>query len=205
MQVLQRLWAFVFVHGLLFLGASAVFLVQQGGTLDNRLFILSMLLLGAGVIQGIITWFKIKKSGWHSSWLSGILVFLIDILLGSLILYAPDESLQAYTIILAVWSAGMGLSLLFHFGVKKPIRASMTAAGISFIILGAYLFLYLDDAKSLGFQLLGILSLIFAVFLIYVSFQLKAIKAKEDSEKPEIIASEKEAYSEGSFTDDTDK
>jgi len=181
MQVIQRLWTFVFIHGLLFMASSAVFLIQQGGSLDNRLFILAVLLLSAGVIQGVIAWFKIRKLGWSSSWIGIILISLFDLALGGLILYAPDESLKVYTAIIAIWAAGMGLSLLFHFGAKKTFRASMTAAGISFLILGGYLFLFLDDAKSLSYQLIGILSLVFAVFQIYVAFQLKAIKPKEKS------------------------
>lgn len=179
MQVLQRLWTFVFIHGLLFMASSAVFLIHQGGSLDNRLFILAILLLSAGCIQGLVAWFKIKRQGWNSAWIGVILISLFDLALCGLILYAPDTSLKIYTAILATWAAGMGLSLLFHFGVKKPFRASMTAAGISFLILGGYLFLFMDDAKSLSYQLIGILSLVFAVFQIYVAFQLRSIKPKE--------------------------
>lgn len=182
--MLQRLWSFILVHGLLFLASSAIFLIQQGGTLENRLFILALFLLGAAVVQGVIVGYRMKKNGWKKGFSGGSITALLDLVLFFFIIRSPDASLEVYVAILALWAAVMGLSLLFHFGVRKPIRAHMTAAGIAFLILGGYLLLNMSDPKGLSYELLGILSLIFSVFLIYVAFQFKGLKKTEDSQEP---------------------
>lgn len=176
MQILKRLWSLILTHGLIFLGSAVVFLIRPEGTSENRLAILAVLLLVAAVIQGIILW---QKKGSGVSWIPSFLVIAADLTLGGLILYAPEESLRIYIIILALWSALMGLVLLLNFGVKKPFKASMTAAGITFFILGAYISMHISNPENLNIQLLGILSLIFAIYLIYVALQLRFQKSEK--------------------------
>ncbi|HCS21332.1 MAG TPA: hypothetical protein DIW47_12360 [Bacteroidetes bacterium] len=171
MHYLKPFWSFLLSHGLIFFATGIIFLIRQGGSLNNPLFVMALLLFSAAVIQGVILWKQHKKG---LRWFPPLLVILSDVVLGALILYAPEESLRIFVLILIGWSALMAILLLAHFGVKRPFRAGMAAAGVTFLIISIYMVLQLDDLESMeDDRLLGILSLVFSVFLIYVALQLK--------------------------------
>ena len=171
MHYLKPFWSFLLSHGLIFFATGIIFLIRQGGSLNNPLFVMALLLFSAAVIQGVILWKQHKKG---LRWFPPLLVILSDVALGALILYAPEESLRIFVLILIGWSALMAILLLAHFGVKRPFRAGMAAAGVTFLIISIYMVLQLDDLESMeDDRLLGILSLVFSVFLIYVALQLK--------------------------------
>ncbi len=170
MRYLKPFWSFLLSHGLIFFATGIIFLIRQGGSLNNPLFVLALLLFSAAVIQGVILWKQHKKG---LRWFPPLLVILSDVVLGALILYAPEESLRIFVLILIGWSALMAILLLAHFGVKRPFRAGMAAAGITFLIISIYMVLQLNDLETMDVRLLGILSLVFSVFLIYVALQLK--------------------------------
>lgn len=173
MRYLKPFWSFLFSHGLIILATAVIFLIRQEDVVDDQIFVLALLLFAAAVVQSAILW---KKHSEGLAWFPPLLVILTDVVVGILILYAPEESLRIYVWILTGWSALMAILLLAQFSIKHKLRAAIVVAGIAFLILSIYTGLQLKDLENLDTQLLGILSLVFSIFLIFVALQLRFYK-----------------------------
>ncbi|MBI1223280.1 MAG: hypothetical protein GC180_11800 [Bacteroidetes bacterium] len=169
MQWIYRLWSFVLIHAVIFLSSSTLYLVQRQDQSSTSLSYLALFFLAAALIQAGIIRFRFRKRGWQSALTGGLAVVLIDILAACYILYRPEQSFFIFTLILAVWSCCISLMLFLLRRTSGVMRAAVLSAAILFLLLASYLTYGAWHSAWLDSTLLHILSLLFSVFLLYLS------------------------------------
>ncbi len=187
MKFSKKLRHIILIHALIFLAASAVLLVWPEESGAERLLSFAVLLLVAGLIQVFMFVSRARKGNLHY-WL--LAASAIDLGLGGLLLYSPDQSLKYYLVILSFWSGLSGCLLLYRSLRDSSGRPVLMAAALAFLTASVYMGWYIPNPDAISIILLGIVGALFSIFLGALAFRSGG--KKEEKAEDSLEGSETE-------------
>ena len=194
MKFPKKLRHIILIHALIFLAASAVLLVWPEESESERLLSFAVLLLVAGLIQVLMFVSRARKGNVHY-WL--LAASAIDLGLGGLLLYTPDESLKYYLVILSFWSGLSGCLLLYRSLRDSSGRSVLMAAALAFLTASVYMGWYIPNPDAISIILLGIVGALFSIFLGAFAFRSGGREKEKENGKTDDGLGERETEDKG--------
>lgn len=184
-HLLARNWWLQLVRGILALTFGVVFLALR----DPDLTVLVVLVATFAVADGLMsTIIGASSRSVHRGWPAFLGLGLLQVALGLIVLFRPDQSEAALVYLFAAWSLATGaLTLVGAFSVRR-VRGrewALTAIGAFTIAFGAYLFVAPSlDAFDPG-TAFGIFAMVIGAMLLAVSLRLRRLLEKPGADDVE--------------------
>ena len=141
--------------------------------------IFGLLLLVGGVLLLLGAWDRQRKQGNYSMMLTeGI----ISLLLGILIMIFPGQTVKLFFLFIGIWALLLGLLKIYLAVVMNDMtnyRLMFVFGGILLFIIGLLMLIDPSYIAGLILQIVGVIFVVFGIFLVYFSFVVKGNTSSE--------------------------
>jgi uncharacterized membrane protein HdeD (DUF308 family) len=169
-------WVIFLVNGIIALLFGLLILFVGQATIISLVRIFGIVLLVAGIILFYYSYRSMKAK---KSYVMVMIEAIVGVVIGLIIAINPGQSLNLFLTLVGIWAAIMGLlQIIVAIRLRKKISNPMlfTFNGIITLVLG--LLLFYSPMATLGTLLIiiGVLSVLAGILMIYLGFKVKGIR-----------------------------
>ena len=169
-------WWLLTLKGLLAIIFGIFAVAMPGTTLITLMIYFGIVIIIGGIflITGALT-HKDHSKSWRNWLYEGI----FDILIGLVIIFFPEFSIDIFIIILAIWAISVGFSQLVNaMNAKRENKSRwmMFLNALIVIVFSIILFINPFEGAVAVTYLVGIFAIIFGLFITLYSINLKTLK-----------------------------
>lgn len=174
-------WWFLTINGIIAILFGILLLFFASGLIKTLMIWFGVVLLLSGVIMLLMALYNIRKNK-----KVGMLLFesVTSIAIALVIILFPENSLAFFLILVGVWAIIVGVvQLITLLNIKTPVanKNLLLLTGLLTIAMGVILFFNPISFAEFLVKIIGGVSVILGIFMIYFSFVLKTLKQPEDS------------------------
>jgi uncharacterized membrane protein HdeD (DUF308 family) len=169
-------WFMFVLNGLIAIlfGLLVIFIKEE--TIVKLTLYFGLLILVIGAILLIVAISNMKKEKPHALLLAESIA---AILIGAIIAFYPQQSLQLFLILVGIWATIIGLmQIIMAVQMKNKVsnHSMFTINGVITLVFGLLLFFNPMGAIKALMVVIGLLALASGVLLIYLGIKVKASK-----------------------------
>lgn len=169
-------WVVFLVNGLIALLFGLLMLFVAEATILKLVRIFGVVLFVAGLVMFYFAYRNMKGG---KNYMIVMVEAIIAVLMGLIIAIAPGKSLNLFLTLVGIWAVVMGLLQIIatiRFRKKVSGHYLFSANGIITLVFG--ILLIYSPMATLGslITIIGILSLLAGIVMIYLGFKVKGIK-----------------------------
>jgi len=169
-------WIVFFVNGMIALLFGLMMLFVAEATILKLVRVFGVVLFVAGLVMFYFSYRNMKGG---KSYMIVMAEAIIAVLIGLIIAIAPGKSLNLFLTLVGIWAVIMGLlQIITTIRLRKKVSQHylFSANGIITLVFG--LLLIYSPMATLGslITIIGILSVLAGVVMIYLGFKVKGIK-----------------------------
>jgi uncharacterized membrane protein HdeD (DUF308 family) len=171
-------WITFLVNGVIAILFGLLVLLVPVETIMTLTIYFGLLILLGGLIMFYFSWKNMKEKKQHLLLMAEA---IFAILVGAIIAFYPQASLQIFLIMIGIWATIMGLlQIIVAVQMKGKVsnHSMFTLNGVITLIFGLLLFFNPMGTIKAIFVLIGLLALVAGLLLVYLGFQLKGAKEK---------------------------
>lgn len=173
MELLRKNWWVLAFQGLLIFLLGALAILMQDFTLKQLVIYLGITLIIFGLLMLLGGWISGRRG---SNWFGLLLFGLLQVIVGSLILFNSDRATGIFTITIGLFAVLMGvIQIILGFGNSRS-RILYFINGAVSATLGLILLFYPSPELQLLTYLIGFYSLMLGFFVIYYSVKLRNMR-----------------------------
>ena len=182
-------WWFLTTNGIISIVFGILMLFCTREFLLGIILYFGIAMLGAGVLLLVASVYNLKKDK-----KAGMILFqsIASVTIGLVIIIAPkEEILRFFLLLIGVWAIIVGIfqiAILVNVGKTLANKNIILFNGLFTMALGAFLCLKPFEFATLAAQLIGALSILFGLIMIYLSLLLRkvsVIRGKEN--EPHVL------------------
>lgn len=176
-SIRQSWWVWA-IRGLLLslFGLLAIFLPNL--TLHMLMIYLGLIFLLSGLVS---LYSGIRSRSYSTGWWGYVLLGSADLLLAILILNNLSAALEIFTLVIGLWALLMGLVLLYVGYRMNSAKIILYLNGLVSTAFGTIILIRPFESAKAFASLLGFFTILFGLFVIYLSFKMKPSSAKEQT------------------------
>ena len=175
-------WWFLIVNGVIAMLFGLMLVVCNRESITVFVLYFGIFALVAGLILVVIAFFKLKKD-------TGVGLVTIQSIasigLGAFIIFAPENSLRLFLILIGIWAIILGImQLVILVNVKRNLtnKNVFLFNGLMTIALGVIMFFNPFSFTMIVIKILGFFAMFFGCILIYLSFIIRKVSLAVEKE-----------------------
>lgn len=161
----KEYFLFILLKALLAVGLGMAFLINPDGMISTFSYLIGTVLIIYGIIE-VFNGYKVRNELAFKNLI--IEDGAMNIIIGAILIFWPDLGPNLVMIILGTWILLGGLIQLIIANKYKDSIASRNGRGIITVVLGAIIIFNPGDSVRLFSMVLGGLSLLYGVYLLYI-------------------------------------
>jgi len=169
-------WIIFFVNGLIAILFGLLALFVPVSTIVTLTLYFGLVLIIGGAIMFYFS-FKYMKA--QKNYLLLMAEAILAIILGAIIVFYPQGSLQIFLILVGVWASVIGLlQIIISVQMKKKVanHGLFTINGVITLVFGLLLFFDPMGTIKALFMVIGVMALVAGLLLVYLAFKVKSIR-----------------------------